>query len=37
MTIAYCTLDDVRRALRKKSLPGDIGQEVTIAVEAALV
>jgi len=34
MPQAYCTLEDVRRALRKASLPGDIGQDKQIAVDA---
>jgi len=32
--IGYCTLDDVRRALRKKGLPGDVSQEEEIALDA---
>lgn len=34
MTTGYCTLDDVRRALRKQNLPGDIDQDNQIAVDA---
>jgi len=30
----YCTLEDVRRALRKANLPGDISQDQQIAVDA---
>ncbi|SEQ30870.1 hypothetical protein [Natrinema salaciae] len=30
----YCTLDDVRRTLRKSQLPGDISQDEEIAVDA---
>lgn len=30
----YCTLEDVRRALRKSDLPGDVGQDEQIAVDA---
>jgi len=30
----YCTLEDVRRALRKADLPGDVSQDVQIAVKA---
>ncbi|MFA1612051.1 hypothetical protein [Halobellus rubicundus] len=30
----YCTLEDVRRALRKASLPGDLSQDNQIAVDA---
>jgi len=30
----YCTLEDVRRALRKASLPGDLSQDQRIAVDA---
>lgn len=32
--IAYCTLDDLRRALRKKGLPGDVSQDKQIALDA---
>lgn len=32
--IGYCTLDDLRRALRKKNLPGDVSQEKQIALDA---
>ncbi|WP_254766507.1 hypothetical protein [Salinilacihabitans rarus] len=34
MPTGYCTLEDVRRALRKAQLPGDISQDQTIAVDA---
>jgi len=30
----YCTLEDVRRALRKANLPGDVEQDELIAVDA---
>jgi hypothetical protein len=33
MTNGWCTLEDVRRALRKASLPGDVGQEDQIAID----
>jgi hypothetical protein len=36
MAKGYCTLNDVRRALRKAQLPGDIGQDNDIAVDAIL-
>jgi len=32
--VGYCTLDDVRRALRKAGLPGDVQQDERIAVDA---
>jgi len=32
--VGYCTLEDVRRALRKADLPGDVGQDEQIAVDA---
>ncbi|GAA0539706.1 hypothetical protein ABNG02_15685 [Halorubrum ejinorense] len=32
--VGYCTLEDVRRALRKADLPGDIPQDQRIAVDA---
>jgi len=32
--VGYCTLDDVRRALRKAGLPGDVQQDGGIAVDA---
>jgi len=34
MPTGYCTLDDVRRALRKAGLPGDADQDKDIAVDA---
>ena len=34
MPDGYCTIEDVRRALRKAKLPGDVGQEPTLAVDA---
>jgi len=34
MPEGYCTLEDLRRALREASLPGDIGQDQQIAVDA---
>lgn len=34
MPTGYCTLEDVRRALRSASLPGDVGQDKQIAVDA---
>lgn len=34
--VGYCTLEDVRRALRKAGLPGDIQQDEQIAVDAVL-
>jgi hypothetical protein len=34
MVEGYCTLADVRRALRKKDLPGDASQDNQIAVDA---
>ncbi len=34
MPEGYCTLDDVRRALRKANLPGDVQQDTDIAVDA---
>jgi len=34
MVTGYCTLDDVRRALRTAKLPGDIQQEQGIAIDA---
>ncbi|WP_277540223.1 hypothetical protein [Haloarcula laminariae] len=34
--VGYCTLGDVRRALRKAGLPGDISQDKQIAVDAVL-
>ena len=36
MSQGYCTLEDVRRALRKASLPGDISQDKQIAVDAVV-
>ncbi|WP_134672597.1 hypothetical protein [Halorussus marinus] len=33
-TTGYCTLEDVRRALRKSQLPGDVSQDEAIAVDA---
>jgi hypothetical protein len=30
----YCTLEDLRRALREASLPGDISQDKQLAVDA---
>ncbi len=32
--VGYCTLEDVRRALREASLPGDLEQDTQIAVDA---
>jgi len=34
MAEGYCTLEDVRRALRKANLPGDVSQDKQIAVDA---
>jgi len=34
--VGYCTLEDVRRVLRKADLPGDVGQDEQIAVDAIL-
>jgi len=34
MAEGWCTLEDVRRALRKAGLPGDIDQDKRIAVDA---
>jgi hypothetical protein len=34
MPTGYCTVEDVRRALRKASLPGDVAQDPDIAVDA---
>jgi len=34
MATGYCTLDDVRRALRSANLPGDISQDEDIAIDA---
>ncbi|MDF9748365.1 hypothetical protein [Natrinema salsiterrestre] len=34
MTTGYCTLEDVRRALQKSSLPGDLSQDKQLAVDA---
>ncbi|MFC5135493.1 MULTISPECIES: hypothetical protein [Haloferacaceae] len=34
--VGYCTLEDVRRALRKADLPGDVSQDEQIAVDAVL-
>jgi len=34
MPEGYCTLEDVRRALRKANLPGDVSQDKQIAVDA---
>jgi len=34
MVTGYCTLEDVRRALRKASLPEDVGRDAQIAVDA---
>ncbi|WP_137288835.1 hypothetical protein [Natronorubrum halophilum] len=34
MPEGYCTLEDVRRALRKSDLPGDISQDEQIAIDA---
>lgn len=36
MATGYCTLEDVRRALRKANLPGDVSQDEQIAVDAIL-
>lgn len=32
--VGYCTLDDMRRALREASLPGDVEQDERLAVDA---
>jgi len=34
MPDGYCTLNDVRRALRKAELPGDVSQDKDIAIDA---
>ena len=34
--VGYCTLEDVRRALREAGLPGDVQQDKQIAVDAIL-
>ncbi|QLG47897.1 hypothetical protein [Natrinema halophilum] len=34
MPTGYCTLEDVRRALQKSQLPGDLSQDKQIAVDA---
>ncbi|WP_135830641.1 hypothetical protein [Halorussus halobius] len=34
MATGYCTLEDVRRALRQASLPGDLSQDEQLAVDA---
>ena len=34
MTDAYCTVEDVRRALRSANLPGDMDQDRDIAIDA---
>lgn len=34
MSEGYCTIEDVRRALRERNLPGDIDQDKQIAVDA---
>ena len=34
MPTGYCTLEDVRRALREAGLPGDVSQDKQIAVDA---
>jgi hypothetical protein len=34
MPEGYCTLEDVRRALREADLPGDLSQDTAIAVDA---
>lgn len=34
MSEGYCTLEDVRRALREASLPGDISQDQRLAIDA---
>ena len=36
MVTGYCTLDDVRRALRSANLPGDVQQEPDIAIDAIM-
>ena len=36
MPEGYCTLEDVRRALRKANLPGDVSQDTQIAVDAVV-
>ena len=34
MPVGYCTLEDLRRALQKSDLPGDIEQDQSLAVKA---
>jgi hypothetical protein len=34
MPTGYCTVEDVRRALRRASLPGDVSQDRDIAIDA---
>lgn len=34
--VGYCTLEDVRRALRSADLPGDVSQDAQIGVDAIL-
>ncbi|WP_226043482.1 hypothetical protein [Natrinema sp. DC36] len=34
MATGYCTLEDLRRALQKSALPGDLGQDKQLAVDA---
>jgi len=34
MPTGYCTLEDLRRALRKSGLPGDLSQDQDIAIDA---
>lgn len=34
MAIGYCTVEDVRRVLREKDLPGDVSQDRDIALDA---
>ena len=36
MPTGYCTLEDVRRALRQSDLPGDLSQDKQIAVDAVV-
>ena len=33
-SVGYCTLEDLRRALREADLPGDISQDKSIAIDA---
>jgi len=34
MTTGYCTIPDIRRALRSRNLPGDVEQDMDIAIDA---